>query len=63
MSTFVGTQDSLEYIHKMSTQYLLEYFSSYQYSVLTRVLILSRSMPGHHTFTLKPRQQYNLMLN
>ena len=31
----------------MSTQYLLEYFLSYQYSVLTRVLILStQSMPG-----------------
>ena len=32
----------------MSTQYLLEYFSSYQYSVFTWVLILStHSMPGH----------------
>ena len=42
-----STQDLLEYIHKMSTQYLLEYFSNCQYSVLTRVVILStRSMPG-----------------
>ena len=40
----------LECIHKMSTQYLLEYFSSYQYSVLTRLLILStRSMPAVYT--------------
>ena len=41
-----STQYLLEYINKMSTQYLLKYFLSYQYSVLTRVLILStRSMP------------------
>ena len=47
MSTFVKHSNLLKYVHKMSTQYLLENFSSYQYSVLTRVLILSTHfMPG-----------------
>ena len=42
MSTFVfSTQYLLKYIYKKGTQYLLEYFKNYQYSVLTRVLFFS----------------------